>query len=141
MYFLNDPLKPPFILLLFAKALAPSALIKSKYNFKKLKKLFFNWRIIVLQNFVVFCQTWICHRCTYILSLLKLPSPSPSHLPRLLQSPCLSSLIHIANSYWLSILIWEYISFHVTLSIHLTFSPPALFHKSVLYICLLLPYK
>ena len=38
--------------------------------------LFFNWRIIALQNFVVFCQTstWISHR--YILSLLNLPSTS-----------------------------------------------------------------
>ena len=35
----------------------------------------FNWRIIALQNFVVFCQTstWINHRYTYIPSLLKLP--------------------------------------------------------------------
>ena len=43
--------------------------------------LFFNWRIIALQNFVVFCQTstWISHR--YILSLLNLlPPPSPNPL-------------------------------------------------------------
>ena len=40
-----------------------------------LKILFFNWRIIALQNFVVFCQTstWISHRYTYIPSLLNLP--------------------------------------------------------------------
>ena len=33
--------------------------------------LFFNWRIIVLQKFAVFCQTptWISHRCTYVPSL------------------------------------------------------------------------
>ena len=39
-----------------------------------LKKLFY-WRIIALQNFVVFCQTstWISHRYTYIPSLLNLP--------------------------------------------------------------------
>ena len=43
--------------------------------------LFFNWRIIALQNFVVFCQasTWISHRYTYIPSLLNpsisLPTP------------------------------------------------------------------
>ena len=38
------------------------SLFKNKY-------LFFNWRIIALQNFVVFCQTssWISHRCTYLL--------------------------------------------------------------------------
>ena len=66
---------------------------------------FFYWRIIVLQNFVVFCQTstWISHRYTYIPSLLKLP---PISLPtsRLIQSPCLSFLSHTANSRWLSIL-------------------------------------
>ena len=41
--------------------------------------LFFNWRIIALQNFV-FCQTstWISHRYTYIPSLLNLP-PHPFH--------------------------------------------------------------
>ena len=35
----------------------------------------FNWRIIALQNFVVFCQilTWISHRYTCIPSLLNLP--------------------------------------------------------------------
>ena len=34
--------------------------------------LFFNWRIIALQNFVVFCQTsmWISHRYTYGLVLV-----------------------------------------------------------------------
>ena len=33
--------------------------------------LFFNWRIIASQNFVIFCQTsiWISHRYTYIPSL------------------------------------------------------------------------
>ena len=42
--------------------------------------LFFNLRIIALQNFVVFCQTsaWISHRYTYIPSLLNL---SPISLP------------------------------------------------------------
>ena len=36
--------------------------------------LFFNWRIIALQNFVVFCQisTWISHRYPYVPSLLNL---------------------------------------------------------------------
>ena len=41
---------------------------------------FFNWRIIALQTFAVFCQTstWISHRYTYIPSLLNLP---PFSLP------------------------------------------------------------
>ena len=35
------------------------------------KKFFFNWRMIALQNFVVFCHisTWVSHRYTYIPSL------------------------------------------------------------------------
>ena len=41
-------------------------------------KFIFNWRIIALQNFVVFCQTstWISHRYTYVPSLLSLPPTS-----------------------------------------------------------------
>ena len=55
--------------------------------FLPLKK-FFNWRVITLQNFVVFCQrsTRISHRYTHVPSLL---SPSPSHPSRLSQSPSL----------------------------------------------------
>ena len=74
--------------------------------------LFFYWKIIALQNFVVFCSTstWISHRYTYIPSLLNLPSPSPSHPSRLIQSPCLSFLSHTANScfvkHFLIILKW-----------------------------------
>ena len=43
-------------------------------------QLIFYWRVIALQNFVVFCQTstWISHRYTYIPSLLNLP---PISLP------------------------------------------------------------
>ena len=37
-------------------------------------------------------------------SQASLPSPSSSHPSRLSQSPCLSSLSHIANSHWLSTL-------------------------------------
>ena len=42
---------------------------------------FFYWRILALQNFVVFCQTstWISHRCTYTHSLLNFP-PNPTPL-------------------------------------------------------------
>ena len=44
--------------------------------------VFFNWSIIALQNFVVFCQTstWINHMHTYIPSLLNLPLIS-LHIP------------------------------------------------------------
>ena len=49
-----------------------------------------------------------------------LPSPSPSHPSRLIQSPCLS--FHTANSRWLIHYTYGRVSFHVTLSIHLTLS-------------------
>ena len=45
--------------------------------------LLFYWRIITLQNFVVFCQTstWISHQYTYIPFLLNLPPVSPPTPP------------------------------------------------------------
>ena len=69
--------------------------------------LFFNWRIIALQNFVVFCQT--SHElaigiCIFPPFWTSLSSPSPSYPSRLIQSPCLSFLRHRASSHWLSIL-------------------------------------
>ena len=43
--------------------------------------LFLNWRIIALQNLVVFCHTstWISHGCTYVPSLLNALFPPISH--------------------------------------------------------------
>ena len=40
--------------------------------------LFFNWKIIALQNFVVFCQTptRLSHKCTHVPSLPNLPLSS-----------------------------------------------------------------
>ena len=65
---------------------------------------FFNWWIIALQNFMVFCQTStrISHSCTHVPSL---PSPSPSHPSRWSQSPCLSSLSK-HNSQFLEKIYW-----------------------------------
>ena len=65
----NDPI--PF----FFHGLAVFYCIYVPYLFFLLISLFFNWRIIALQNFVVFCHTstWISHRYTYIPSLLNLP--------------------------------------------------------------------
>ena len=66
----------------------------------------FNWRIVALQNFVVFCQTstWINHRLIGIpispLSWTSLPSSSPPHPSRLIKSPSLCFLRHRANSHW-----------------------------------------
>ena len=76
------------------------------FSVKYFFNLRFNWRIIDLQNFVVFCQTstWISHRYPYIPSLLNLPFPVLSHHSRLILNPCLNFLSHTANSHWVSIL-------------------------------------
>ena len=57
-----------------------------------LYSLFFYWRMIALQNFVVFYQTstWINHRYTYISYLWK-----PSHL-----------LLHLTPLDWHRALVW-----------------------------------
>ena len=60
-------------------------------------KIFLNWRLIALQNFVVFCHTStrISHRNTHVPSLSDLPPIFLSIPPfSLSQSPCLSSLSH-----------------------------------------------
>ena len=52
---------------------------------------------MALEYWFGFCHTsstWITHRCTYVPSL---PPPTISHTSRLLPSPSLSSLSHIAN--------------------------------------------
>ena len=68
-------------------------------------------------------------------SWTSLPSPSPFHPSRLLQSPCLSPLSHIANSIGY-LFLHMVICFHVTLhSSHPLLPPPAHVHKSILYIC------
>ena len=99
-------------------------------NFKKKK---FYGRIIALQNFVVFCQTWtwISHRYTYISSLLNLPPHFPPHPTPLgwYRAPVWVSWaiqqIHIGFLFY----IWQckfpcYSFFYVILSIHLTLSSP-----------------
>ena len=99
--------------------------------------------IRVFSNGSTLCMRWPKYIGIHISphSWTSLPSPSPSHPSRLIQSPCLSFLSHMANSHWLSIL--HMISFHVTLSIHLTLSSPlsmsiSLFSMSV---SPLLPWK
>ena len=102
--------------------------------------LFFNLRIIALQN-SVFCQTsaWISHRCTYVPSLLSLPSPSPSQPSRLIQSPCWSSLRH--NSKFPLAIYFPYVieSFHVTLRTSHPLLPSRCVHSlfsMFLHVCL-----
>ena len=64
----------------------------------------FNWKIIVLQYCVGFCQTstWISHRCTYVPLPLEPPSHFPPHPTPL--SCNRGFLSHRANSHWWSIL-------------------------------------
>ena len=69
--------------------------------------LFFYWRIIALQNFVVFYQTSnrISHKYTYIPSLLNLPPISlPISTLQVDTEPLFEFLDHTANSHWVSIL-------------------------------------
>ena len=87
---------------------------------------FFNWKIIALQTFVVFCKPQYESAIGVDISppfWNSLPSPSPSHHSRLILSSCLSFLSYTANSRWLSF-TYDNVSFHVTLSIHLTLSSP-----------------
>ena len=101
--------------------------------------LFFNWRIIALQNFVIFCQmsTWINHRCTYVPSVSNLPPvsfpipPLPASTEPLLELPETQSNFPLATY-----LTYGNIHFHGALSIHLTlsFSPLQCVHKSVFYV-------
>ena len=67
-----------------------------------------------------------------------IPSPSPSHPSRLLQSPDLSSLSHTANSHWLSILhmvmyMLPCYSLHPS---HLLLLSHSRVHKSSFYVCI-----
>ena len=89
--------------------------------------LYFYWRIIALQNFVVFCQTstWISHRYTYIPSLLNLP---PTSLPIPLLCVDTEPLFEFPKPYRKFPLpiyfTYGNLSFQITLSIYLTLSSP-----------------
>ena len=102
--------------------------------------LYFNGRIIALQNCVVLrhTATWITYRYIYAA----LPLVPPSHLPphptplgchRALDS---SSLYHTANSCWLLSYIWYFTSFSATLSVHASLLPPLCPQVWSLYLCL-----
>ena len=67
-------------------------------------KFFFYWKVIALQNFVVFWHESVIGIHISPRFWTSLPFPSPSHPSRLIQSSCLSFLRHTANSHWLSIL-------------------------------------
>ena len=69
--------------------------------------IYFNWRIITLQNCGGFfhTSTWINHRCTCVPSILNTPSHIPRHPIPLgcLSTPALSALLHASNLQWSSI--------------------------------------
>ena len=89
--------------------------------------LYFYWRIIALQNFVIFCQTstWISHKYTYIPSLLNLPPISRSIPPLWVDTEPLFEFPEPYSKFLLAIYFtYGNVSFHVTISIHLTRSSP-----------------
>ena len=88
---------------------------------------FFYWRIIALQNFVVFCQTstWISHRYTYIPSFLNLPPISLPIASLQVDREPLFGFSEPYSKFPLAIYFtYGNVSFHITLSIHLTLSCP-----------------
>ena len=99
---------------------------------------FYYWRITALQNFVVFCQTstWISHRYTYILSLLNLPPisrPIPSFQ---VDTEPLFEFPEPYSNFPLAIYFtYGNVSFHVSLSIHLTLSSPLPMSVSLFSMC------
>jgi len=101
----------------------------------------FNWRIIALQNFVVFCETstWISHRYIYAPSLLNFPPISlpipPPHLSRLTQSTSLSSLRHTEIFIGYLFYIWQCKFQCYSLHTSHPLLPSPHVHKSVLYVC------
>ena len=88
---------------------------------------FFNWRIIALRDFVVFCHTStrISCRHTGIPSLPNLPPISLPSPPFQIVTEPLSSLSH--RNFPLTVcFIYGIINFHVTLYIHSLLPPPSL---------------
>ena len=86
---------------------------------------FLNWRIIALQNFADFCQTstWISHRYTYIPSLLNRPPISLLIPPLQVDTEPLFEFPETHSKLPLAIYFtYGNVSFHITLSIHLTLS-------------------
>ena len=106
----------------------------------------FNWRTIVLQCCVGFyhTSTWISYRCTYVPSILNLPSTShPIPLFQVvtehqIEPPVLYSKFPLASGLYMVI-----IHFSATLSICPTLSCPHCIHTSVfhVWVSLFLPLK
>ena len=98
----------------------------------------FNWRIIALQNFVVFCQTstWIIYIYIYPFPFwTSVPSPTPFHPSRLIQSPCFEFpepyrkfLLNIYFTY-------DNVSFMLLFPYISPSAPRPQVHKSIFYVC------
>ena len=101
--------------------------------------LYFYWRIIALQNFVVFCQAsaWIPAIGIHINpSLLNLPPISCPIPPLWIDTEPQFEFPEPYSKFPLAIYFtYGNVSFHVTLSIHLTRSSPLPMSISVLYVC------
>ena len=83
-----------------------NSLLPLRVKWPSFFKIYFNWRLIILQYCGGFCYTltWISHRCTCV----HCPKPA-SHLPPhpislgWPSAPALSALFHASNLGWLSI--------------------------------------
>ena len=82
--------------------------------------LFFNWRIIALQDYVGFCQasTWISHWYTCVPSL-ELSSHLPSHPTPL---GCYRAPVWVPRVTLAIYFTYGNVSFHITISVHPTVS-------------------
>ena len=129
---LNPLLKQAFVLFVLAMTVTLRCVCVLIY--------FFSWIVIALQNPVGFCQisTWISHRYTYVPSLLNL---LPISCPISLLWVVIEHLFEFPESYNkfpLAIyFIYGIVSFHVTLSIHLTLSflPALPCPHNILHVC------
>ena len=110
-----------------------------KYMFLVFFKKKIIWRIIVLQNFVVFCHisTRISHRYTHVSSLpdlpaISLPNPLQPAAEPLFEFPESHSKFPMAICFTRGI-----VNFYVTLSLHLpiSFLSFHLVHRSILHVC------
>ena len=90
-----------------------------------LSNLIFDWRKIALQNFAVFCKisTWISHRYTHVPSFLNLPPISLLIPPLWVVIEPLFEFPESYSKFPMTIYFtYSNVSFHVTLSLHLTLS-------------------
>jgi len=88
-----------------------SVWVDSFFLFFSFFSLFFYWRIIALQNFVVFCQTstWIRHKYTYIPSPLNLP---PISRPEAIYFLCQTGPHESYNQSWLLLVLLQTCHLH-----------------------------